>query len=119
MSASEFINQYLSTIINVAQDIATTLAVNPEDYETEDEYIYALVAKTIREIKENAENIGIEICILNMIDEDTLSDIITSIITNHCDEIYSKIPSSVIVNNIEIFGTHEQVIADAYFESED
>lgn len=67
---------YLASIFTIIQgfiqDCLSTISINISDYSTPEEYYKALIGIVITKLKEQAPTLGIDVQLLNMIDQDLL-----------------------------------------------
>lgn len=100
---SDFIDNYGDNITNVLKDVVTLVKIDESQYPNKHAYEKAIIAKAIAIIKENYKEIGIDIGIMNFIDDQMLAEIIHSVFNGRLLEIFSSLNPSEIANHESLF----------------
>lgn len=102
ISIDEFMEEYGDQIIGALQDIILVLKVDMKDYETKEEYENEIIHLTIDSLKENSINFGIPEDIVNLIDTDSLTNIIRTVLNNNKPDAFSVLDAKTIEENQKI-----------------
>ena len=106
---SEFISTYGDQIIAILKDVVKLLKVSESEYPTKEDYEKAIIELTIEEIKQNYDELNIDVSILNLIDSKTLATIICDILHGNAINIFSVLDASVIDEHKNLYD--ESVVA--------
>lgn len=102
ISFDEFIDTYGQQIVHVLIDVIQLLKLDNGDYEDKNEYEHTVISVAISKLKENSIELGIDKDIIEMVDSDTLTNIVQKVLHNELMEIFNE---SVECQNI----SHEVV----------
>ena len=102
ISLDEFIDTYGQQIVHVLIDVIQLLKLDNGDYEDKNEYEHTVISVAISKLKENSIELGIDKDIIEMVDSDTLTNIVQKVLHNELMEIFNE---SVECQNI----SHEVV----------
>lgn len=80
ITIDEFIDKYGSAVIKAMQSAVELLSVNMDSFDTKAEYQEAVVRQTIIEIRENAADLGLDLTLLKLFNDDALTAIILNIL---------------------------------------
>lgn len=105
ISFDEFIDTYGQQIVYVLIDVIQLLKLDKGDYEDKKEYEYTVISVAIDKLKENSTELGIDKNIIEMVDTDTLTDIVQKVLHNEVLDIFNE---SVACQNI----SHEAIDED-------
>ena len=109
ISFDEFIDTYGQQIVDVLIDIIQILKLDKGNYEDRSEYEHTVISVAIDKLKENSTELGIDKDIIEMVDTDTLANIVQKVLHNELLDIFNE---SVECQNI----SHEMISDN---ESED
>lgn len=90
ISFDEFIDVYGQQIVHVLIDVIQLLKLDKGDYEDKSEYEYTVISVAIDKLKENSTELGINKDIIEMIDTDTLTDIVQKVLHNELLDIFNE-----------------------------
>ena len=90
VSFDEFIDAYGQQIVHVLIDVIQLLKLDKADYEDRAEYEYTVVSIAIDKLKENSVELGIDKDIINMVDTDTLTNIVQKVLNNEVLDIFNE-----------------------------
>lgn len=110
----QFIDLYGDRVIAVLEDVIKVLQVNINDFEDQESYEKAIISLTIKEIKENSTEFGIDTSIINLFDTDVLTEAVYKIFNNNMVEIFSVLGSSKIGENQSLY---KKEVVEALSES--
>ena len=90
VSFDGFIDTYGQQIVHVLIDVIQLLKLDKGDYEDKSEYEYTVIFTAISKLKENSTELGIDNNIIEMIDTDTLTDIVQKVLHNELLDIFNE-----------------------------
>lgn len=102
ISIDDFMEEYGDQIIGALQDIILVLKVDMKDYESKEEYEDEIIHLTIDSLKENSINFGIPEDIVNLVDTESLANIIRTILNNNKPDAFSVLDAKTIEENQKI-----------------
>ena len=104
-SIDDFIDTYGDNIISILEDAIKILRINMSDFTTKEDYEKAIIETSIKTLKENSIQFGIPENIINLIDTDSLTDIIQNVLNNNKLTVFSVLDFTDIDNNKSILDT--------------
>lgn len=99
-----FISIYGNKIINVLKDVVRLIKIEESDFSSKEEYENAIIEATLKEIKENYKEIGIEEKYLNIVSEEKLADVICDILHGNAIDIFSVLDIITLNENKNLYG---------------
>lgn len=102
ITIDEVIEDYGDKIIMVLQDTIEILKMDMSDYSSQEEYETAVISATIDSIKENSVSFGIPEDIVNLLDTDSLTEIVKRIFNNNKVLAFSVLSSEEVITNENI-----------------
>ena len=108
----DFVDKYGDQIIAVLQDVVKILKVSESKYSSKEEYEKKIIELTIEKIKENYNEIGIDIELLSLIPAENLSSIIYDILKGNAINIFSVLDDDDVIKNKELYDAEVVAIRD-------
>lgn len=91
-----FVDTYGDDIITALQNAIKILKINMDQFDSRENYEYAIVNTTLNNLKESAINFGIDQKLVNLIDVDALSEIITSCFNDNKCRCFTVLDNTTI-----------------------
>lgn len=105
MTMDEFLDAYSDNIIKALQSTIDILSVNMDQFDTQEDYEAAIIKTTITKLKENAKEFGLNQNVINLFDEDTLTNIIMSCFKKNKVQRFNNLPEKDIMAHTAILDT--------------
>ena len=102
ITIDEFIDSYGDKIIDILQDAIIVLKIDMSEYESKDEYYATVISTTINTLKENAVEFGIPTEIVDLLDTNSLTKIVTDIFTENKSAAFSILDKQTITDNAKL-----------------
>ena len=103
MTFEQFVDEYGDAIIKALQNAILVLQVNVEQFEDRDSYEKAIISLTIDSIKTGASDLGIDMSIVNLFDDESLTTIVHAILNKNSTEAFSVLEPSQIAENEKLY----------------
>lgn len=113
-----FIDLYGDNIVGALQDVIQVLKIDMASYATKEEYETALISATINAIKENSIELGIPTEVVDLIDTDSLTEIVKKILNNRKVEAFSVLDSDTIKKNETLLDSEVVNVLEAAVEDD-
>lgn len=105
MTMDEFLDAYSNNIIKALQSTIDILSVNMDQFDTQEDYEAAIIKTTITKLKENAKEFGLNQNVIDLFDEDTLTNIIMSCFKKNKTKCFSDLSEKDIMLHTAILDT--------------
>lgn len=102
ITIDEVIEDYGDKIIMILQDTIQILKMDMANYTSQEEYETAVISATIDCIKENSVSFGIPSEIVNLLDTESLTEIVKRIFNNNKVLAFSILSSNEVTTNKKI-----------------
>lgn len=114
ISFDEFIDTYGQQIVQVLIDVIQLLKLDAAEYEDKSEYEHTVISMAIDKLKENSTELGIDKKIIEMVDTETLTNIVEKVLHNEVMEIFNESTKSVSICNEVVADVDDESVAVCY-----
>lgn len=117
ITMNDIIDVYGDNIVNILKDVVEVMQIDMYTFATKEAYEEEIVYTTIKKIKENYTEFGIDCVLLDYVDINTLTNIIMTIMKNNKFDIFSCLTKESILENEEILD--DEIVSLVNTETQD
>lgn len=100
------LHAYYSAILKTIKKTVSILSINMEEFTDKESYMRCVISTTIEYLKEDASDLGIPVYIIELINTEALTNIITEVINDNYFECFDVLSEETIIANQALLEDH-------------
>lgn len=108
----KFIDKFGDQIVALMADVVNVLQVNQESFETKEDYEKAIIQLTVEKLEENWKEMGIECYIFDIMDVETITQLIWNIYSANLLKVFAGSSMQKITSKPDIYDTTVVAMAE-------